>query len=423
MKKFFSLFAFIFFTSLSAQNYFPPTSGTQWDTVSDSGLGWCTSEKDTLLKYVESVNSRSFIILHKGRIVVEEYMNGFSADSVWYWASAGKSLMAFLIGMAQEDGTLNIGDKTSQYLGTGWTSAPQAKEDLITIWHQLTMTTGLDHNVPDQDCLEDSCLNYLHDAGSHWYYYNAPYRLTQDVLEAATGQSLNLYTLQSLTNATGIAGLWFNYVFFSRARDMARFGLLCLNQGTWDGTAVLGDTAYFKDMTTKSQNLNEAYGYLWWLNGSNSFKQPGLDIVFQGEIIPTAPSDLYMAAGKNDQRIYVVPSLDLVVVRQGEAANQSLPALSNFDKELWTLIMNYICPKGIGLTENAKDPIEIYPNPAGQYIQCDQCGEGEFLIISAKGVKYYLESKNDRIDISHLNDGVYFLWDIEKQSGVRFMKH
>ena len=423
MKKFFSLFAFIFFNSLSAQNYFPPTSGTQWDTVSDSGLGWCTSEKDTLLKYVESVNSRSFIILHKGRIVVEEYMNGFSADSVWYWASAGKSLMAFLIGMAQEDGFLNIVDKTSQYLNTGWTSAPPGKEDLITIWHQITMTTGLDYTVPDQDCLSDTCLNYLHDAGTHWYYYNAPYRLTQDVLEAAVGQGLNLYTLQSLTNTTGIAGLWFNYVFFSRARDMARFGLLCLNEGRWNTTPVLGDTTYFYDMTNPSQNLNEAYGYLWWLNGSNSFKQPGLDIVFQGEIIPTAPSDLYMAAGKNDQRIYVVPSLDLVVVRQGEAANQSLPALSNFDKELWTLIMNYICPKGIGLTENAKDPIEIYPNPAGKYIHCDQCGEGEFLIISAKGVKYYLESKNDRMDISHLSDGVYFLWDIEKQSGVRFMKH
>lgn len=423
MKKLFILFCLGFSMGLNAQYYFPPNGGSQWDTLSDASLGWCSSERDTLLNYVRSVDSKSFIILYKGRMVVEEYMNGFSRDSIWYWASAGKSLMAFLIGMAQEDGLLNIGQKTSQYLGSGWTSAPPAKEDLITIWHQITMTTGLDYNVPDPDCLEDTCLNYLHDAGAHWYYYNAPYRLTQDVLEAASGQSLNLYTLQSLTNSTGIAGLWFNYVFFSRARDMARFGLLCLNKGVWNTTPVLADTAYFNAMTTASQNLNEAYGYLWWLNGSNSFKQPGLDIVFPGEIIPTAPSDLYMAAGKNDQRIYVVPSLDLVVVRQGEAANQSLPALSNFDKELWTLIMNYVCPTGMGLTENTKDHIEIYPNPAGKYIQCDHCGQGEFLIISAKGDKYNVESINDRIDISHLNHGVYFLWDSEKESGVHFIKH
>lgn len=421
MKYFLILCCLVFAMGLKAQYYFPPTSGSQWDTVSDASLGWCSSEKDTLLKYVRSVDSKSFIILHKGKIVVEEYMNGFARDSIWYWASAGKSLMAFLIGMAQEDGLLNIGDKTSQYLGTGWTSSPQIKEDLITIWHQLTMTTGLDYNVPDPDCLEDTCLNYLHDAGTHWYYYNAPYRLTQDVLEAASGQSLNLYTLQSLTNTTGIAGLWFNYVFFSRARDMARFGLLCLNEGEWDGTPVLSDTSYFQDMITTSQNLNEAYGYLWWLNGGSSFKQPGFDIVFPGQIINSAPQDLYMAAGKNDQRIYVVPSKDLVVVRQGNAAYTSMPALSNFDNELWKLISQYVyC--GIGIEETTRPELSLYPNPATESLQCHACEGHRIRIVSTSGVWKEVKISSGRIDVSDLQPGVYFLWDEVTGWGNSFVK-
>ena len=410
-------------STLQSQMYFPPLSGSQWDTVSAASLGWCTSERDTLMDYLENSNTRSFIMLYRGRIVEEEYMNGFGRDSIWYWASAGKSLMAFLIGMAQEDGLLNINDKTSQYLDTGWTTAPRAKEDLITIWHQLTMTTGLDFNVPDPDCLEDTCLNYLHDAGTHWYYYNAPYRLLQDVLEVAAGQNLNLFTLQSLTNLTGINGLWFNYVFLSRARDMARFGLLSLNEGKWNGNQVLGDTTYFKDMVSPSQNLNEAYGYLWWLNGGSSFKQPAFDIQFPGEIIPSAPSDLYMAAGKNDQRIYVVPSLDLVVVRQGEAANNSLPALSGFDDELWELIMNYLCPPSVSFQPYPLNQLEVFPNPASDVIRCPGCSGTELKIVDSAGQIHIIEATPDgKINIEGLAPGVYYLWDPQVRGTARFIK-
>lgn len=349
-------------------------------------------------------------------------MNGFGRDSIWYWASAGKSLMAFLLGMAQEDGLLNISDKTSQYLGAGWTDAPQAKEDQISIWHQITMTTGLDYNVPNPDCLEDSCLIYLNDAGNHWYYHNAPYRLTQDVLESAAGQSLNLYTFQSLSNTTGIFGLWVNYIFFSKARDMARFGLLCLNEGMWNTTPVLADTSYFQDMVSPSQNLNEAYGYLWWLNGSTTYKQPGLDVVFPGQIIPTAPADLYMAAGKNDQRIYIVPSMDLVVVRQGDPAYASLPALSAFDKELWQLIMNYVCSQ-IAVEELAKPSFNIYPNPAKEYLSCTECSISGLVITTLNGVNKPVELLEGRIYVGDLEQGIYFLFDKEQQSVIRFIKN
>lgn len=408
------LFAFLFlitvFTTVRAQYYFPPILGQQWDTASATSLGWCASEWDTLSDYVESRNSKSFIILHKGKMIYESYYNGHGRDSAWYWASAGKSLVAFLVGMAQEQSLLDINDKTSQYLGNGWTITPQAKEELITIKEQLKMTTGLDFNVSNQNCLEDTCLKYLHDAGTHWYYHNAPYRLLQEVIEAASNKTINAFTFQSLAASTGINGLWLDHIFFSKARNMARFGLLNLNNGSWNGNTILGDTAYFNAMSRPSQNLNPAYGYLWWLNGGSFYKQPGFDITFNGAIIPNAPADLYMAAGANDQRIYIVPSLDLVVVRQGNAAYSQQLALSQFDNELWGLIMNLIC-QPVSLEEIGEEVPSIYPNPTADILQFNQALSGEVRIFNTQGQLMYETLLDDayQLNVEQLKSGHYLL--------------
>jgi hypothetical protein len=67
---------------------------------------------------------------------------------------------------------------------------------------------------------------------------------------------------------------------------------------------------------------------------------PGLQLQFNGTLIPNAPSDMYAALGKNDQKIYVVPSMKMVIIRMGEVANPDNPtfALSGFDNELWDKI-------------------------------------------------------------------------------------
>ena len=135
-------------------------------------------------------------------------------------------------------------------------------------------------------------------------------------------------------------GLWIktpnsNNILFSNARSMARFGLLLLNKGKWDNTPILNDENYFNSQMSTSQNLNLSYGYLTWLNGKSSSMVPNLRTVFPRSIIPEAPSDLYAALGKNDQKIYVVPSLQLVVVRMGNPAGSTEFALSGFDNELW----------------------------------------------------------------------------------------
>ncbi len=325
--------------------YFPPITGNQWDTVNPSSVNWCWTCLDTVDRYLTSKNTKGFLILKDGKIAWERYYGTFTKDSLWYWASAGKTLTAMLIGIAQEKGLLSIQQKTSQYLGQGWTNLSLPREDSITIRHQLTMTTGLDDGVPDDNCTVDSCLIYKAPAGTRWAYHNAPYLLLQSVLDSCSPLNLAQLTNQWVKFRIGMSGLWYDGIYYSRLRDIARFGLLNLAQGNWNGQAILGDTAYFRQMTTPSQTLNRSYGYLWWLNGQPNHMLPLTQILYSGQLVPNAPPDMMAALGKNDQKIYVVPSMNLVVVRLGESSGQSMLALSSFDNALWGLLKQVFQPQ------------------------------------------------------------------------------
>jgi CubicO group peptidase (beta-lactamase class C family) len=320
--------------------YFPPISGTDWQTITPASLNWDETQLNDLYPFLQSKDTKAFIILKNGKIVTEKYFGTFTKDSLWYWASAGKTMTGLLVGIAQQEGLLNINDRTSKYLGTGWTSVPLAKENLITIKNQLTMTSGLDDNVADQDCTLPGCLVYKADAGTRWAYHNAAYTILDQVVEKASGLTYNSYFQQKIRDKIGMNGAWVkspnsNNMYYSNARSMARFGLLMLNKGKWDTTPVLTDAAYFTTQTNTSQNLNLSYGYLTWLNGKSSNMLPGSQLIFIGSIIPNAPADLFAALGKNDQKVYVVPSQNLVIIRMGNTAGGVNPAGSDFDNVLW----------------------------------------------------------------------------------------
>ena len=317
--------------------YFPPLTGTTWETKSIAELKWNQNAVQPLLDYLELKNSKSFMILVNGRIVLENYFNNHTATSNWYWASAGKTLTSTMTGIAQQEGLLNINNKVSDYIGTGWTSETLAKENLITCKHLLTMTSGLDDTSDEVDP-ED--LIYKADAGTRWAYHNVYVKL-QDVVAKASGQTWENYFNTKLRDKIGMNGTWVqlgvNSVYTSTTRSMARFGLLMLNKGKWENNVILNE-AFFNEATTTSQNINLGYGYLWWLNGKSSYHLPQSQLTFQGSVIPTGPSDMFMALGKNDQKIYVIPSRKMVVIRMGDAADNVNLALSDFDKTLWEKI-------------------------------------------------------------------------------------
>lgn len=189
--------------------YFPLNGTDTWDTTSLTELNWNTDAFNDLKTFLATTNTQGFIILVNGRIVIEEYFNGADSSTLIPWFSASKTLTAFTVGLAQQNGLLHINDRSSSYLGTGWTSMPVDKEHLITLRHQLTMTSGGDHTTGDTTCTDPQCLLYLADAGTNWFYYNAFYTMIQPVLDSAIPEGFSTYFNNNLKHVIGMTGFWY----------------------------------------------------------------------------------------------------------------------------------------------------------------------------------------------------------------------
>jgi CubicO group peptidase (beta-lactamase class C family) len=411
------ILALLLLNKASAQSlYFPPLVGNTWETTPPATLNWCPEKIDSLYDFLENTNTKAFLVLKDGKVVLEKYFAPFTQDSVWYWASAGKTITALLVGVAQEEGSLNIQSSSSDYLGTGWSSLTPPQESAIKVWHHLTMTTGLDDGVPDPYCYLPSCLTYLAAPGTRWSYHNAPYTLLDSIIQVTTGQTLNNYTNTRLKNKTGMTGLWvkvgYNTVFFSKARSMARFGLLIQNRGKWNNQTVLGDTAYFNQMTTSSQNLNLAYGYLWWLNGTASYMLPNIQTPIPGNAMPDAPSDVIAALGKNGQILNVSPSTGLVVVRMGNLPTENVFVPNVYNNQIWQKINDLECVNGLSEEPALQTRVRIFPNPANELLNMEINEETTVYscsIVNSLGVSVLSGAHYPAIPIADLKPGIYFL--------------
>jgi CubicO group peptidase (beta-lactamase class C family) len=328
---------------------------------------------DSVVTYAAQQDSKALLILHQGRMVVEEYFGTFTSDSLWYWASAGKSLTAGLVGQAVAAGEIDLNLPSRAYLGPGWSSLSSAQETLIRVEDHLRMTTGLNDGVFNPDCTLPTCLQYLAPAGSRWAYHNAPYTLLDAVLIGATGQNLNALVQSRIRPQTGIQGFFYpsgdNNVFWSKPRSMARYGLLIQGHGRWNGTVVL-DSSWVHKMTTPSQSLNPSYGLLWWLNGQSAYRLPQTQFLFPGPLLPNAPADAVAALGRDGQILFVVPSLDLVVVRMGNNPN-SVPVPWLLANELWKRINKMLCLIQDQDTKDSGKSLKVIYTSGESYVPLD----------------------------------------------------
>lgn len=322
----------------AAGYYYPPSTGSTWENTDPVTLGWDTAKLNDLIRYVDSNNSTAFIILYKGKIVTEKYWRSFSATSSARIFSSTKSIGAFLAGLAQEQGKLDITKKVSDYLGRGWSGASLIQENSITVQHLLSMTSGLK---------DDLSLSYDAPAGTKWFYNTPAYHKIYNVLATAYGKTNTEYTNEQLWSKIGMQNSFWDVEpgggpsMSCSGRDMARFGLMILSGGKWNGSNIMNSATYFQAMTNSTQTINPSYGYLWWLNGKLSFILPGTSVQsYNGPLMANAPSDLIAALGYGDKKIYVVKSKDLVVIRHGSPSNAPVTyALSNFDNEIWSRLM------------------------------------------------------------------------------------
>jgi CubicO group peptidase (beta-lactamase class C family) len=276
---------------------FPPLEGDDWPTATAADAGWNAGRLDDALTFAGDRNSTAVIILWRGRIIAERYWRGWDRHTAASVASVQKSVVSLLAGIAIEREHVRIDDPVSRHLGAGWSKAPADAEVRITIRNLLTMTSGLNDD-----------LTLAAEPGIVWYYNTPAYYRVKSVLEITTGLTMNELTRAWLSERIGWQdSSWLGASAIgpppegqlrSSARDLARFGLLVLAGGRWDGQPVLADTAYLAASLNPSQTLNPAYGYLWWLNGTDRFLLPGPRARGgEGPLIPTAPADLVAALG------------------------------------------------------------------------------------------------------------------------------
>jgi CubicO group peptidase (beta-lactamase class C family) len=317
-----------------------PGDDASWPTVDPASAGWDVAKLNAALDFAGSRDTRSLVILQDGRILAERYWSvgpNFMRDI----ASAQKSIVSVLVGIAVEKQLLTLDESISGVLGAGWSNADAEAEARITVRHLLTMTSGLGLTLEAQAA-----------PGTTWLYNNDAYHRLQLVLEKRSGLGIDAlsrawlfqplgathseWAPRAQTDSQGLA-LW---GLSMSARDLARFGLLMMADGAWNGTQV-APSEYLATATRPSQALNPAYGQLFWLNGQAFTLIPPASARIDGPLIPSAPQDVFAGLGKDDQKVYVSRSLRLVVTRLGaQAGTRTAETLSDFDEELWSRLMD-----------------------------------------------------------------------------------
>lgn len=321
----------------------------EFSAVNPEKAGWNPAALDEVAAYVQSQKTTGFLIVQDRKVICERnwplppdaatfasnFTHGADAHGALQEdvASAQKSFVAILAGVAIDKGLLDIAKPVSAYLGPGWSKAASDQEKSITVRNLMEMNSGLTERLSNEV-----------PAGTKFFYNTPAYAIMKPVLEKASGQKLDDLTRLWLTGPAGMTGtLWrqrpgaFSSVgnptgLYTTPRDMAKLGQLVVDNGTsMDGTRVISAvqlTALFERSPT-----NPAYGRLWWLNGSAYTLLPA-GVRREKALIPSAPPELVAALGALDRKIYIVRSRKLIVIRTGQAAPDR-----GFDQQLWLRLM------------------------------------------------------------------------------------
>ena len=293
-----------------------------WEKVDPATLGMRAEPLAELAEFAEGKDSNCVAVIKDGKLVLDQNFRDFTPSSrqeVW---SVTKSVTSALVGIAQEQGALSIGQRASTWL-TEWQGTPS---EPVTVRQLLSNDSGRYYDfdsdyvkmaiqAPDKNAYSLG-LSQQHEPGTHWDYNNAAIQTLSPVLERATGQDMDAFAEANLFEPIGMdaelisdeAG---NPLAFmgvqAGCHDMARFGWLYLNKGKWKDQQVVPEQ-WVAESTEPSQDLFPRYGFLWWLNTG------GADGKLTWE---AAPADAYAALGLGEQVVLVIPSEGIVAVRLG----------------------------------------------------------------------------------------------------------
>jgi CubicO group peptidase (beta-lactamase class C family) len=276
------------------------------------------------------LNTDAVLVVYDGKIIGERYAEGFNKDSRLMGWSMTKSVTSALVGILVKEGKLDV-DKAAPV--AGWQSDDRNK---ITLNHLLQASSGLAWSESYFSPTADFHKMFIksddkggfalskelaHEPGTFFQYSSGTTNIISRIIRQTVGDSTYYkFASEKLFKKIGMnhmvmepdaSGTFVGSSYsFATARDWARFGLLFLNDGVWNGEAIL-PAGWVKYSTTPAPAADLGkYGAQWWLNAGD----PGNQLLRK---YPDLPPDTYWADGFEEQYVMVIPSKKLVVVRLG----------------------------------------------------------------------------------------------------------
>jgi CubicO group peptidase (beta-lactamase class C family) len=299
-------------------------------------LGGPSVAQDRLEKaasYSASKAGDALLIWQRDSLVLERYQNEFAPDKAHLLASGTKTFSGLLAWAAVADGLLALDERVAETL-PAWNDDPQ--RSAITVRQLLHLTSGLDPGGPARALSFDEALKQplVHPPGEGFRYGPAAFQAFGALLQRKLGEEdPTSYLQRRILSPIGAEVAAWTRVDGTdpklgggakmTARDWLRVGRLLLQDGQWNGKAVL--PAGLRDTLATPRPASPGYGLTIWLNAAvppnHSFFNHTPPIARPdgpgGMIYADGPADLFMAAGAFNQRLYVVPSREMVVVRFG----------------------------------------------------------------------------------------------------------
>lgn len=318
-------------------------------TASPEELGFEPKVLARLANEAKAAGSTCFLVMRDGKVAGEWYFHGGAPAKPQEVFSVTKSVTSTLIGIAQAEGDLALDDRAADYIPQ-WRRTPSRAVTLRNLlsndsgrfWSQLTDYVAL-LRARNRTAYAVG-LAQAERPGTVWAYNNAAIQTLDRVIRAATGTDPATYAKERLFDPLGMASTrmtadasgkstQMSFGMQSTCEDLARFGQLFAQRGEWDGEEIVPSSWVEDAVGGSSQELNAAYGLLWWVNRPGPVREPldaenpGLPpgVTGAGQLVPGAPEDLYAALGFGGQVVLVDPGSGTVVVRLGTPGNRSDP--------------------------------------------------------------------------------------------------
>ena len=297
-------------------------NATTLQAASDWAFDRKTPQQDTL----------SLIVLHRGEIILERYAEGIDRQTRTRTWSTAKSIAVTLFGMLVDDGRMDL----DAPLGIEWLpeliSPESDPRNAITLRHVLNMSSGL-YPVDSfrMEYATGSGLAYwagassvngarrrglVREPGTYWDYENYDTLLATYAMKRALGDEASYHQFprlalldrigmrNTLLSMDRFGDFILSSQVYTNARDLARFGLLYLQNGVWDGERLISEDwiRFIRTPAPATAETGNFYGGQWWLVPDDR---------------TDVPKDAYATSGNRGQYVIVVPSHDVVIVRRG----------------------------------------------------------------------------------------------------------